>query len=261
MSSIVTNSKDKHIIRPYEFKDLQIDESDSITHIHSQANSAHKSENLNHTKEGNVLQPDYTQITTIDKSKQELLDKLEILNGGLNDVKGEIISHKESIKSHFEVESKQSYDSGYLAGKNEILEEMSKKDTDIKSRLIESISMLENEKKSISTAIEAIETELIKASFDIASEVIKVEVSKNHQQIATNLAKELIKEVKKATSITIKVSSEDYDMVSKNITDDDIKVEVDRALAIGGIMVLSDIGNIDGTIKERFIKIKSSICE
>jgi flagellar assembly protein FliH len=271
MSIVVPNNKQsRHSISTYSFKDLKINPDDDITHVHKVANLhietdnensnnlAHENGTINHN---NIENNSATQQATIDKTKQELLDKLEFLSGGIESVKTEMISHKESVKSYFETDSKQAYDSGYLAGKNEILEEFAKKDSEIKARIVESISLLENEKKSISLSLDKIETELIKVSLDIASEVVKVEIDKKHQEIATKLAKELIKEVKNATLITIKVNTEDYDMVSKAVSDENIKVEADRALVAGGIMLISDIGNLDGTIKNRFLKIKSSIYE
>ena len=79
--------------------------------------------------------------------------------------------------------------------------------------------------------------------------------------MASSIAKNLLSSLNEATSITLKVSVYDYDHIANEITDNRIKIEKDLAIAKGGVMILSDVANIDGTIKERFAKIKAAFYE
>jgi len=52
----------------------------------------------------------------------------------------------------------------------------------------------------------------------------------------------------------------DYDYVSKKLEPDEkIKLVPDSAIKAGGVVISSDVGNIEAEIKERFNAIKNNI--
>jgi len=73
------------------------------------------------------------------------------------------------------------------------------------------------------------------------------------------LTKELLNDIKEATQIEIKVNPLDYDYVKDHLNLDKIKVSPDNAISVGGVVILSDAGNIEAEIHKRFEAIKNHI--
>ena len=73
------------------------------------------------------------------------------------------------------------------------------------------------------------------------------------------MTKELLNDINEATKIEIKVNPLDYDYVSKNLDLERVEVKPDNAISLGGVVILSDAGNIEAEIHERFKTIKNSI--
>ena len=88
------------------------------------------------------------------------------------------------------------------------------------------------------------------------------EIKENSAKVALNIAKSLISELKDAASVEIKVNSKDYGYLSEQFEGDThIKLSSDDAISPGGALLLSDSGNIDGTINTRFEKIRKILSE
>jgi flagellar assembly protein FliH len=73
------------------------------------------------------------------------------------------------------------------------------------------------------------------------------------------LTKELLNDIKEATQIEIKVNPLDYDYVKDNLNLEKVKITPDNAISIGGVVILSDAGNIEAEIHKRFENIKKHI--
>jgi flagellar assembly protein FliH len=66
--------------------------------------------------------------------------------------------------------------------------------------------------------------------------------------------------VKEAAEVTLKVSPEDYDYLREHLAENrEVEIVADPAVAPGGVVVLSDIGHIDGEIMHRFERIKEAV--
>lgn len=83
-----------------------------------------------------------------------------------------------------------------------------------------------------------------------------------HKKIALNLTRELLNSIMDATNIKVKVNPNDY-LYLKEHLEDNTKVEVisDGAVSLGGVVIVSDTGNIDGTIMSRYKNLKQSVLE
>ena len=106
----------------------------------------------------------------------------------------------------------------------------------------------------------SIEKELISVALDIAKEVIQKEVSENSKEIALSLAKALMEDIKDATKITIKVNPKDVKYLKEQNLQN-VEIVEDDAVKEGGVVILSDIGNIDAQVPQRFKAIKEAILE
>ena len=120
-----------------------------------------------------------------------------------------------------------------------------------------SVSTLESSAAQFDIALEGIKSHLVDAALDISSEVIKIELSKNSAEVAKLLSDELIKELQSASKVTLKVNPKDHGEVSSSVGSlKHVEILSDNAVSPGGVIVLSDAGNIDAQISKRFERVK-----
>ena len=92
---------------------------------------------------------------------------------------------------------------------------------------------------------------------DIAKEVVDAELKENSTKVAFGLSKELIKELQNASKITLKVNPKNHGEISKRVGSlKHVEVISDGAVSEGGVIALSDVGNIDAQISKRFQRVK-----
>ncbi|WP_331775274.1 flagellar assembly protein FliH [Sulfurospirillum sp. 1612] len=101
------------------------------------------------------------------------------------------------------------------------------------------------------------EKELANSAIEIAEEIIKKELTQASSEIAVSLAKNLMSEVQKANHVTLKVNPDNFQALEAIYKENEkITVETDDAISKGGVILLSESGNLDGTISERLAKVK-----
>ena len=238
-----------HTIEPYEFK--RFDYNDENSHI-MQTHEGHEDlpSDIRHDK----IQP-----TVIDSA---YIEKLEDLLKTMNSMESQINSQSSQFSNYLQEDKKRSYEDGLRVGREQALESQSSDIEQLKTRLLEAIEQVNNESKKFLDSISRIESELTTVAIDIAKQVVESEISKESSSIATALSKKLIQDLKDATEIVIKVNPQDFVYLKENMSEDSrVKIESDKAIAKGGVVIVSDAGNIDGSIKERFSRVKSTLFE
>ena len=70
---------------------------------------------------------------------------------------------------------------------------------------------------------------------------------------------QLFSEIKDAKEVQVKVNPKDYEFIKENFSGQNVKISADEAISAGGAIVLSDAGNLEGTIEARLEKIKKII--
>ena len=107
-----------------------------------------------------------------------------------------------------------------------------------------------------------VEKELPKTAVSIAEQVIAKEIGENSSRVAFALTKELLSALKGASKIKIKANKQDVSYLRAAIKDNQkITIEEDEAIQKGGVVVLSDIGNLDGNINSRLAKVKEDLLD
>lgn len=150
-----------------------------------------------------------------------------------------------------------SFAEGMEAGKAKALKEHEANLADGLNQFSTSVTTLENSAKEFSSALEGIKKELITAALDIAKEVVNVELSESSTEIATLLSRELIKELQNASKVTLKVNPKDHGTISEKVGSlEHVEVISDSAVSKGGVIAISDAGNIDAEISKRFERVK-----
>jgi len=243
---------ERHIINEYKFKsfddneDVNIkktekEESTSVVKDHSSQN------NVNNAKQNNEV-------------IEKLLQKIEELSNNIISIQNKFEQQLNECKQQIEIEKQKAFEEGYNKGKSEA-------ENSVKSEVQEKIELLKNSIQKVDNINElfeekilSIEKELISVALDIAKEVIQKEVSENSKEIALSLAKALMEDIKNATKITIKVNPKDAKYLKEQNLQN-VEIVEDDAVKEGGVVILSDIGNIDAQILQRFKAIKEAVLE
>jgi len=193
---------------------------------------------------------------------EELLKKTDELSSNVVKLQLQIEKQEGEFNNRLDDELKREREGSYTQGYQKAKEEMESSFSDVKSRYLKSISQIEAFVQSMESRFAKMESEMSTTAFDIAKEVIKKEVSHASGAIAIALSKELLKEVKEASKIELKVNPKDLETLQEVYgANEKIKVSADDAITLGGVVILSDSGNLDGTLAMRLEKVKYLIQE
>jgi len=200
------------------------------------------------------------QNSSVDNSLIDiLLKKTDELSNSLLNMQKSYELQQQEFQKMIEAIKDEAYKQGQLETEKKMREEIEKKSNDEINKFIQSIDKLDKVTKKFQEKIDTIENDLIATAVDIAKEVINKEVSKSSKDIALNLAYLLLDDIKDAAKITLKVSPKDFTHIKQRLQAENVEVVLDNSINDGGVMVLSDAGNIDGDLMQRFEKVKEMV--
>ena len=247
MSKIINGGRsDKHFVKEYKFKEIDAEEKESIK---ATIQEDPKPSSVPNDKE--------------DKNSGEIIEKLllkiEELSQNIASAQQKFEQQIQECNSKIEIEKKSAYEEGYKQGLQEGKKECEAEFKEKISLLEESIKKIDKINEIFEEKILSVEKELISVALDIAKEVIQKEISKDSKQVAYNLAKALMEEIKESSKIKIKVNPKDAEFLKDKF--ENVEIIPDSAIKEGGVVILSDLGNIDAEVMERFKTIKEAIME
>ena len=252
MSKIVNGEAvERHIINQYTFKNF-----DEEMTVNEEVENTQKEIKTNNTNHNENAQNNNNNNEIIEK----LLQKIEELSNNIINIQTKFEQQLNECKKQIEIEKNKAYEEGYKKGKVEANSEIAKELEEKLSLLKNSIQKVDNINELFEEKILSIEKELISVALDIAKEVIQKEVSVNSKEIAYNLAKALMEDIKDATKIQIKVNPKDAKYLKEQNLQN-VEIVEDEAVKEGGVVIISDIGNIDAEILQRFKAIKEAVLE
>lgn len=247
---------DDHSVKPYRFKVLGSNIQESSISLHT------SEEDVLYDTEPTLVPDEIVNITRIEEGTQnqfieELLKKTDELTTNVVKLQIQIEKQEQDFNNRLTEELTRERENAYSQGYQKAKEESEDAVSEIKSRYLKSISHLDTLYKSIEERLAKLETDMSVTAFEIAKEVIKKEVSVSSTQIAASLSKALLKEVKDAIKIELRVNPKDLEALKELYAEDEkIKVTSDDAITLGGVVVLSDVGNLDGNLAMRLEKVK-----
>lgn len=266
MKTIIdTQNNNGHTIEPYHFKVLG-----GTNVIAEEIIKVEDNIQENKIKEDIVAKPlvDTLPIVenTVKKEEpsnqfiEELLKKSDELSSNIIKLQMQIEKQEDEfnnrLKADVERESQEAYQKGYDKAKEELTNSLE----EIKTKYLNSINILEQQEKSTDEYLKKIEMELSSTAVEIAKEVILKEVKIASSEIAISLSKNLLEELKDAKNIKLKVNPKDYESLKETYaTIENIKVDSDVSITEGGVVILSDVGNLDGSLSVRLEKVKNLI--
>ena len=248
MSRIINGeSVERHIVRSYEFKSLE--------------EKSEVRDNVDEVKEvvdtnSSVVEP---QNPIKEEVVEKLLEKIEVLSNNIISIRGDFQRQLNECKEQAQIDKQKSFEEGYNKGINDAQTQLNQIVEEKLKLLEESIKKLDEIASSLESKVSSLEKELVAVALDIAHEIIQKEVSSFSKEIALALAKNLIEEVKEATKIEIRANPNDVAYLKENL--EHINIVADEAIKEGGIVIVTDAGNIDAEIENRFKAIKEAVLE
>ncbi len=193
---------------------------------------------------------------------EALLSKSDKLAESLAKLQLNMEKQNEDFEKRISEQKQESYEKGLKEGIEKAEAENEQKFNTLKESFLDSIKVLNEKLKELESGYLGLEKELSSVAVDISKEVIVSEVSERGEEIALALSKALIENLKEATSIKLKLNPKEAEFVKSNLESDSrVKIESDKAIAKGGVVIISDSGNIDGSVLSRYQNLKNSILE
>ena len=252
-----------HVIQKYHFKILT--DTDSNRNEDDTGLLKQSEEQILQTKlESSVSTAEENNISETSSVKDEIVEqmlkKADELSTNLVKMQMQLEKQQEEFEVRLKEAREAAYEEGKLAGKEECEARLKGEVDELRERLTHTIVSLDESRELFLKKVDTIEEELIETALDLAKQVIVKEIDNNSKEVALRLAKLLLTEVKDASKVTLKVNPNDYTYVKESLEHGPkVEVSADQAVGPGGVIVISDIGNIDGEIMNRFERIKEAV--
>jgi len=255
---ISDTNQDNHRINKYSFKSLgSISEPDLEITEDRPSQVELRENNLEAESKPREIDSSALSQSSKDSLIESLMKKTEDMSSNFIKLQMRLESKEEEFALALEKAKKEAFAEGVNAGKEQSLAEGGANINNAINQFSISISTLEKSSQEFGQALENIKGDLMLAAIDIAKEVISSEVSENSNKIANVLAQDLIRELQSASKITLRVNPVNHGAISERIGNlEHIVVVSDSAVTQGGVIAISDAGNIDAQIAKRFEKVK-----
>ena len=279
-SSVITSeTSPAHFIENYRFKVLGVGEraadsapvlieENNLSEELSEQNFGQKGENYvpqaSHQTQTNsqnhfASQPQNSQMQQGGESSfvEELLKKTDELSSNIIKLQMQIENQESEFAKRLEAEISRAKEDGKNEGIAQTNAANEARINELEARFSASATKLDEQYVKFDEFLKKIEEELGQTAIKIAKEVIDKEISTSSNQIAHHLASSLIKELSNVKNIEIRVNPEDSEYIKEQfIKTEHVKISADDAISKGGVVIISDGGNIDATMQTRLEKLK-----
>jgi len=256
MESVINQDKMKnHTISRYKFKVLAMGGHDE--HDEALDDTVTADEYQDEDSADTIAVQESEPKPSQDELVESLLKKTEDVTSNFIKMQMKYEAREESFKEELDAAKKESYEEGIKAGRSQAKEELHAARKDDFNQFTTSVKTLEESAEKFENALGSIQDELLQAALDIAKEVIDVEVTEHSNIIAKKLASQLIAELQGASKITLRVNPADHGYIVEKVgLLNHVEVISDHAVQQGGVIALSDVGNIDSEVMKRYARVK-----
>ena len=279
-SSVITSeTSPAHFIENYRFKVLGVGEraadsapvlieENNLSEELSEQNFGQKGENFvpqaSHQTQASpqnhfASQAQSPQIQQTGESSfvEELLKKTDELSSNIIKLQMQIENQESEFAKRLEAEISRAKEDGKNEGIAQANAANEARINELEARFSASAAKLDEQYVKFDEFLKKIEEELGQTAIKIAKEVIDKEISTSSNQIAHHLASSLIKELSNVKNIEIRVNPEDSEYIKEQFSKNEhVKISADDAISKGGVVIISDGGNIDATMQTRLEKLK-----
>lgn len=269
-SSIITGENtQKHFVETYRFKVLaaehrnesdvkasNIQEQEQVQNIISEP-----IQSMPLDPHSIAATPPASSVAGNESFVEELLKKVDELGDNVIKLQMQIENQESEFNARLVNETQRARVEGIEAGKAEAKASYDSELSNLNKLYSASILKLEEAANKLNLLAQKSESELGSAAIEIAREVIAREVSLDSSSIAVSLAKKLIAELANPSNITISVNPINADMLNSEFAGEtkNIKIVPDDAIAPGGVIIVSDVGNLEAGLQTRLEKLKSMV--
>ena len=188
---------------------------------------------------------------------EELLKKTDELSSNIIKLQMQIENQESEFAKRLEAAIARAKEDGKNEGIAQTNAANEAKIKELEAKFSASAAKLDEQYVKFDEFLKKSEEELGQTAIKIAKEVIEKEVSSASSQIAHHLANSLIKELSDVKNIEIRVNPEDSDYLKEQFSKNErVKVSADDAISKGGVVIISEGGNIDATMQTRLEKLK-----
>ena len=188
---------------------------------------------------------------------EELLKKTDELSSNIIKLQMQIENQESEFAKRLEAEISRAKEDGKNEGIAQTNAANEAKIKEFEAKFSASAAKLDEQYAKFDEFLKKSEDELGQTAIKIAKEVIEKEVSSASSQIAHHLANSLIKELSDVKNIEIRVNPEDSEYLKEQFSKNErVKVSADDAISKGGVVIISEGGNIDATMQTRLEKLK-----
>ena len=262
MATVISNdSVAMHSVDKYNFKIIALGSNGDEEGVDSHSNLVPEYTEQSNPK-ARATDIDSSELSTSSKESliESLMKKTDDMSSNFIKLQMKLEAKEEEYKLELEKAKEEAFDEGMQAGKAKAIEDGDVSVTDAIKQFSSSVQKLEDSASDFQTALEAIKESLITAALDISKEVVNVELSDNSKEVAKVLSDELIKELQSASKVILKVNPKDHGAISEHVgLLEHIEVVSDSAISEGGVIAISDAGNIDAEISKRFERVKKAV--
>ena len=255
MATVISETElDSHNINKYSFKVIALGSGDEKSNLTKKTTTTDRAE-----EKPKIQEVDSSALSSSSKESliESLMQKTDEMSSNFIKLQMKLESKEQEFEEALKKAKEEAYAEGLEAGKAAALSEADSSVSKSVEMFAASIAKLEESAKEFENSLEGIKSELITAALDIAKEVIKVELGTNSNEVAKLLSDELLSDLQTASKVTLKVNPNNHGAISEHVGKlDHITVVSDSAVAEGGVVVISDAGNIDAQISKRFERVK-----
>ena len=257
MATVISSDKiHKHNIDKYNFRIFSMHDNEENNHDNKEEKMVFEPKEI---AKPQIEDVDSSSLSQDSKNSliESLMKKTDEMSSNFIKLQMKLEDKELEYEKNLENAKKIAFEEGLEAGKNEQIKTTQLQGENSVAQFSSSITKLETTAKEFELALENIKGELLNAALDIAKEVIKVDLNASSTDVAKLLSDELIKELQSASKITLKVSPNNHGAISQHVGSlKHIEVISDNAIANGGVIAISDAGNIDSQISKRFDRVK-----
>lgn len=262
MAPIISNeNRENHTVSKYSFKVLAVGAHEPQDDMFESSLTHEKKDEFTKDIHPDRRESDIDASALSQSSKDSLIESLmkktDEMSSNFIKLQMKLEDMTDEHKKELIKVEEESFAKGIEAGKKLSSENDDNNMANVLKQFSSSVATLESSAKDFDSALEGIKKELISAAIDISKEVISIELGENSKHIATILSNELIRELQSASKIKLKVNPKDHGALSESLGSmKHVEIISDSAVSPGGVIAISDAGNIDAEISKRFERVK-----
>lgn len=143
---------------------------------------------------------------------------------------------------------------------NLIEQDSIEKGKELDTQVVKAIKDLKQYSTFFEQAAFQLESKLLKTSISIAQKIINIEVGENSTKIAKQTISQLLGKLKSASKVKIHLNPKDYHILKKELElEPFIELFEDANVVAGGVVIVSDLGNYDGSIEAKVSSMLESL--